>query len=75
MSQLLKPTHPRVSKSRLLSLHATTTETEEPRAYVRGQEKPPQEATRAPQLESGPHSLQLKQAHVQQQRPSLAKNK
>ena len=75
MSQLLKPTHPRVSKSQLLSSHATTTETEEPRACVRGQEKPPQEEAHAPQLESSPHSLQLKQAHVQQQRPSLAKNK
>ena len=46
-----------------------------PRARALQQEKLPKWEALTPQLESGPHSQQPEKAHVQQQRPSSAKNK
>ena len=44
------------------------------KAHASQQEKPPQWEAYALQLESSLHSLQLEKAHVQQQRPSTARN-
>ena len=46
-----------------------------PTACTLQQEKSPQQETLTPQLVSSPHSLQLEEAHAQQQRPSTAINK
>ena len=46
-----------------------------PRACAPQQEKPPQWEAWALQLKSNPHSWQLEKTHVQQWRPSTAKNK
>ena len=52
-----------------LSPCAASTEAHVSRAYALQQEKPPQWAVRAPQLESSPCSLQRDNAHAQQKRP------
>ena len=57
-----------------LSLCATTTEPLRPRGRTLKQERPRQWKACAPQLESSPHSPQLEKAHMQQWRPSAAKN-
>lgn len=54
------------------SPHGAATETQAPRLCALQPEKPPRREARAPQ---GPHSPQLQKAHVQQQRPSTARNK
>ena len=46
-----------------------------PRAYALQQEKPLQWEDPTLQLERNPPSSQLEKAHVQQRRPSAAKNK
>ena len=59
----------------LLSPHATTTEARALRARAPQQKEAT--AMRSPQttMNSGPGSLQLEKARVQQQRPNAAKNK
>ena len=59
----------------LQSPGATTTKPTHPRAHVSQQEKPPQQETCSPQLESSPCFPQLEKAYLQQPRPSTAENK
>ena len=75
MPQLPKPKYPKASKLQLQSLHAAMTEAHVPRICVPQKQKSTQWKARAPQLESGPHSLYLEKARRQQQRVGAAKNK
>ena len=59
----------------LRSLRAATTEAHIPRSCALQQEKPLQWEAWALQLESSPYSPQVEKAHMQQLRPSTAKNK
>ena len=52
-----------------------TTESHTPRACALQQEKPPQWELCALQQESSPHSLELEEVFVQQQKPSTTQNK
>ena len=58
----------------LLSYHAASTKAHEPRTHAL-QENPLQQKAHALQQRVAPHSLQLKKAHTQQQRPSTVKTK
>ena len=65
----------RAHEPQVLSLCATTTEARVPRAHALQQEKPLQCGSPRTTTKSNPCSLQLEEAHVQQQRPNAAKNK
>ena len=75
MPQLLKPKYAKASKLQPQSLHAAITEVHVPRICVPQKQKSIQREARAPQLESGAHSLYLEKVRRQQQRVRAAKNK
>ena len=61
--------------TKLLSSSVTTPEARVPRAQAPPQEEPLQRETHTLATKRSPHLLQLEKACVQQQRPSITKNK